>query len=54
MELQVDGNVLLKQAMREVKSPEGTTYLMVACLVGIMERIERLQGAILSLQSIPK
>ena len=51
MELQID----TKDLTAMLEAIRGNTildkdYLLIASLVGIMERLERLQGAILSLQ----
>jgi len=52
MELQIDTKNLLNEAkdMAEKNELYGKDYMVTACLIGIMERLERLQGAVLSLQ----
>ena len=52
MELQIETKNLLNEAkdMADHHHLYGKDYIMTACLIGIMERLERLQGAILSLQ----
>ena len=52
MELQIDTKNLLNEAkdMADHNELYGKDYIMTACLIGIMERLERLQGAILSQQ----
>jgi len=50
MELQVITKELLDRLPQPNADWSEMDYLLIASLIGIMERLERLQGAILSLQ----
>tara|TARA_R100000687_G_scaffold70879_1_gene60567 strand:+ start:60 stop:254 length:195 start_codon:yes stop_codon:yes gene_type:complete len=50
MELQVETKVLLDHLHHVNEDWSEKDYLLIVSLLGIMERLERLQGAILSLQ----
>jgi hypothetical protein len=50
MELHVETKVLLDHLHHVNEDWSEKDYLLIVSLLGIMERLERLQGAVLSLQ----